>query len=565
MHAKVLYDDQILQIEQEILSGDRVAGKHLIQAVKRHYNDLEHGAERGIYFDIEIANHALEFAEALRDYRGEFSELFWWHRMELYYTFGWRRTGGARRFRTKYISMARKNQKTITRPANIFFHILFEDEYAPEVYISATKEDQAKICFDDVKTILGNNPELSSMFTANAENIFSHEYKAKIKFLTSNPKTADGTRPTYAIIDEYHEFDDDGMIDKLTTGMINRNNQLLEIITTRGVDKYKPCYQREQKVFLPVLYGEQIQDSILVFIFAPDPEDENDIENPLVWQKANPNLGHTIKLETFKEMLDKARLGGSSSLNKFRTLNLNIWVDADEEFVEAEKWAQGSAPTKIEDFYGKECTVSLDLAMTEDFCAMCVSFPNGSRFDEDWMEELIFTQFWYFWIPKHTVDKRVSQGLSAIKDWIYEGWVTVVNSDFVSHSDVEAKLLFINSKFKVKECVFDKWNIGSIAEVGSNAGIEMVEFQQTITNYTGPTKWFKQMASTGRIKHGGNPVMKWMLRNAVVIEDTNGNVRVTKSKKQSKGKVDGVIASIMAVGAEYYREEQSEPFFQGFD
>ena len=181
------------------------------------------------------------------------------------------------------------------------------------------------------------------------------------------------------------------------------------------------------------------------------------------------------------------------------------------------------------------------------------------------MEELTFTQFWYFWIPKHTVNKRVSEGLAAIKDWIYEGWVTVVNSDFVSHSDIEAKLLFINSKFKVKECVFDKWNIGSIAEVGSNAGIEMVEFQQTITNYTGPTKWYKQLASTGRIKHGGNPVMKWMLRNAVVIEDTNGNVRITKDKKRSKGKVDGVIASIMAVGAEFYREEQNEPFFEGFD
>ena len=549
-----MYDSQVWEIEEDILSGKRPAGKNLIQCIKRHRKDLEDGHERGIYFDEEIGEEVLTFAESLNDYKGEPTQLFWWQRLELYYFFGWRRAGGVRRFRTSYISMARKNQKTITRPPKIFYHILMEGEYAPEVYISATKEDQAKICFDDVKTILANNPDLMTIFGSTSERIFSVEYKAKIGFLTSNPSTADGLRPSYGQIDEYHEFVNDGMIDKLRTAMGPRDEKILEIITTRGSDKFKPCYMNEQKVYLPVLHGDLIDDSTFVLIF--DSDEEDDIFDPKTWYKANPNMGITIKEENFREDLERAINGGSETLNRFKTLNLNMWVDADVTWIEDEVWRRNDGELKLSNYKGKQCYAALDMAMKDDFCALSLAFPKRTDKSEGWRDRTEFDVFWWFWITKDSVKKRVQSGLHAVQDWILDGHISVVDGNYVSHAQIQDKIVELSKMFQIETLCFDPFNIGSIVEACFEHEIPTREFPQTMMNHTGPTKWFQELVLSGRFHHGNNPVMRWMIRNAVIIADSNENIRVTKDPKRRRDKVDGVIAAIMAVGGYYYKEEE---------
>lgn len=547
------YDKKVLRIEEDILSGARPAGELLKQCVRRHRDDLLNGEVRNIYFSHEKGMEAIEFAEALNDYRGEPTKLFWWQRMELYYFFGWRREGGGRRFRTSYISMARKNQKTISRPPKIFYHLLMEGEYAAEAYISATKEEQAKICFDDVKTILENNPDLQGIFNSTSEKVYSLEYKSKIGFLTSNPKTADGTRPSYAQIDEYHEFDNDDMVAKLRTGMINRKEKILEIITTRGSDKTKPCYKNEQKIFLPVLRQQLIDDSTFVMIFAPD--DDDDIYDPATWYKANPNLGVTFQEEDFREDLNRATNEGQESLNKFRTLNLNIWVDSLKTWIEDSTWMKGAGTVDIESLKGKACYGGLDMAMKDDFVAFVLTFPNDIEKNVGWRDKTEFTELYYFWIPRDTVRRRAQFGLHSINDWVLNGDVMLCDGNYVSHNEIRDKIIELSKMFDIQKVAFDPYNIGSIAEDCANENIEFVEFPQTMPNLTGPTKWFKELALDGRINHGGNPVMRWMVGNAVIITDTHENIRVTKDAKRRKEKVDGVIASIMAKGVYYYQSE----------
>lgn len=559
-----MYDAKVKQIEDDILSGKRIAGKLLIRCIERHREDLEFGHLRGIYFNEAIGAEVLLFSENLSNYKGEeTTELFWWQRLELYYFFGWRRVeDNTRRFRTSYITMARKNQKTITRPAKIYYHLLRENEYAPEVYICATKEEQAKICFQDVKLIKDNTEFLSSVFGSTAEKIFSHELKSKIGFLTSNPKTADGTRPTYAIIDEYHEFSSDDMINKMRTGMINRRNKILDIITTRGNDKSKPCFQKETQTYIPILRGQILDDSTFVMIFSPDPED--DIFEPSTWYKANPNMGITIRESDFKEDLDKAVNEGSTAISSFKTLNLNLWVDAAEAWIEDDVWMRGSGKASLKDFEGQECYGGLDLAMTDDFCALCLSFPSQKK-DFGWRGNVEFTDFWWFWIPSDSVQKRLQKGLHAIGDWIADGFIELAEGNYVSHEQIENKIAELSQRFNIKQIAFDRWNIGSLAENAAKQGIRMLEFDQSMPNFTGPTKWFKEMAMDGRMKHGNNPVMRWMVANAVVITDTHENIKVTKDAKRRRDKVDGVIASIMAKALYYYEVERKTMRVRSFN
>jgi phage terminase large subunit-like protein len=557
------YDKEVFQIEEDILSGKRIAGDLLKRCVKRHREDLENGSERGIWFSVEIGAEVLEFSENLYNYKGdEKTELFWWQRLELYYFFGWRRDDGRRRFTTSYITMARKNQKTITRPPKVFYHILMEGEYAPEVYISATKEDQAKICFGDVKLIKDNTPDLADIFGSTAERVFSNEYKAKICFLTSNPKTADGTRPSYAIIDEYHEFDNDGMVNKMRTGMINRRNKVLDIVTTRGNDKSKPCYIKETQVFVPILKGQIIDDSTFVMIFAPDKDD--DIFDIKTAYKSNPNLGITIQEEDFTEDLNKAVNEGSTALNAFKTLNLNIWVDAVEAWIEDEVWKRGGGKTDLKDYEGQDCYGGLDIAMTDDFCALCLSFPDQEK-TKGWRGTVSFREFWWFWIPSDSVDRRIKAGLHMVGDWILDQHITLADGNYVSHKQIEDTIQKLSERFNIKQLAFDRWNIGSLAENCGNMGIRMLEFDQSMPNMTGPTKWFKELAADGRLKHGDNPVMRWMIANAVVITDTHENIKVTKDAKRRRDKVDGVIASVMAKGLYYYQVERKTMRIRAFN
>ena len=336
--------------------------------------------------------------------------------------------------------------------------------------------------------------------------------------------------------------------------MINRSEKILEIITTRGSDKFKPCYMNEQKVYLPVLHGDLIDDSTFVLIF--DSDEEDDIFDPKTWYKANPNMGITIKEENFKEDLEKAVNGGSETLNRFKTLNLNMWVDADVTWIEDEVWRRNDGELKLSNYKGKQCYAALDMAMKDDFCSLCLAFPKRMDKSEGWRDRTEFDLFWWFWIPKDSVKRRVQSGLHAIQDWILDGHVTVCDGNYVSHAQIQEKVIELSKLFEIEAVGFDPYNIGSIAEECFDYNINFKEFTQNMPNYTGPTKWFKELSLSGRLHHGNNPVMRWMIRNAVIITDSHENIRVTKDAKRRKDKVDGVIAAIMAVGMYYYKEEE---------
>lgn len=569
----VKYSDEILKIENDILSGKRIAGQLLKDCIIRHRDDLQNGHKRDIHFSHEKGQDALDFAESLNGYNGEPAKLFWWQKLELYYFFGWRK-GNDRRFKMMYLSMARKNQKTISRPPKFLYHLLEENEFAPEIYISATKEDQAKICFDDFVTIINYNEELKDLFKVTSTTVSNNELHCKVTFLTSNPKTADGTRPSYYVIDEYHEFDDDGMLNKLKTGAINRVNSIAEIITTRGTDKSKPCFVREQKVFIPILKGSQKNDNIFVMIFSPDEND--DIDNEKTWYKANPNLGDTININTFKQEYILAKLQGEEALNAFKTLNLNIWVDAPKTIIKDEDWMKCRKKISLNDYSGRLCFGGFDMGLKDDFASFCLIFPENlpSDFDSDleFEENFKYTAFWWFWITSDSIQKRVSKGLSSVRDWVTDGLINVCEGNYNSYKQIQEDIIQIVEDFDLQHIGFDPAYIGSLAEGLQDNGISCIEIQQKAwlpvkdendnTQNLGlsPVKQlFKETIWTNRISHDGNPVMRWMVGNIVQTTDRNGNIWFSKDPKKSRDKIDGVSALVNGLSViRNYEEETTE-------
>src|SRR5205823_1252024 len=96
------------------------------------------------------------------------------------------------------------------------------------------------------------------------------------------------------------------------------------------------------------------------------------------------------------------------------------------------------------------------------------------------------------------------------------------------------------------EIAFDRWNATQLCIQLQSDGIEMVPFGQGFSSMTAPTKELEKMILGRQIAHGGNAVLRWMVSNVAVKQDPAGNLKPDKGK--SSDRIDGVVATVMAIG-----------------
>jgi P27 family predicted phage terminase small subunit len=130
---------------RDVAAGRIVTSKWARLAVDRHWRDLAQARKRGLVFDPEAAQRAIDFFQFLHHSKGEWAhqvfELEGWQQFILWSIFGWKRSDGTRRFRTAHVEVARKNGKS-TLVAGIGLYLFFADgEPGAEVYCAATKKD----------------------------------------------------------------------------------------------------------------------------------------------------------------------------------------------------------------------------------------------------------------------------------------------------------------------------------------------------------------------------------------------------------------------------------------
>jgi phage terminase large subunit-like protein len=86
----------------------------------------------------------------------------------------------------------------------------------------------------------------------------------------------------------------------------------------------------------------------------------------------------------------------------------------------------------------------------------------------------------------------------------------------------------------------------------------VIEFRQTLANFTEPTKELDSLMRSGKIAHDGDPVLAWMIGNVVGHYDAKENVYPRKERPENK--IDGAIALIMAIGRQMVPQKNPEYF-----
>ncbi|STU24325.1 phage terminase large subunit [Klebsiella pneumoniae] len=318
---------------ERVVSGDIVAGELVRLACQRFFHDLEHGPERGVYFDEGRAQHVLDFYNFVPHVKGHLTgkpiELMDWHTFILINLFGFvvplideitfesilDDDGDpmfVRRFRTAYDEVARKNAKS-TLSSGIGLYMTGADgEGGSEVYSAATTRDQARIVFDDAKRMIKLAPKtLGRLFGSNKLNIHQERTGSKFEPVASDANNLDGLNIHCGIVDELHAHKTRDVWEVLETATGARLQSLIFAITTAGFNKEGICYEQRDyaiKVLKNFDNPDPLSikdDSYFALIYTLDEGD--DPFDEANWPKANPGLGICKRWDDMRRLAKKAK------------------------------------------------------------------------------------------------------------------------------------------------------------------------------------------------------------------------------------------------------------------
>lgn len=546
-----LYDSYI----QKVLNGEIIAGKAIIDAVKRHVEDLKQSKKRNypFFFDEKIANTALQIIQIMpltsaREYQG--FPLQEWQAFIVAMLHGWRiKKTKFRRFKKAYIKVARKNGKTefLAALANLEF-LIFPQETG-EIFWAATKRDQAKIGWERQKRMIMKlasfDKYVKKRITTNARRIIDSRYNMFSQPLGRDSKTEDGHLVYWGIIDEYHAHPDDSMVNILETGMGAFDQPLLIIITTAGYNLASACKTFEDTC-KDVLKNEKQNDYLFVAIYDLDADD--DWEDETVWIKANPGLGVSPKTQYLTTQYQNAKTEGITKKMAFKVKNLNIWTNTTEEFIEPFVWSRSGNDIKItkKDLLGRECYAGLDLASTIDITAFVLWFKL----------EQGFAMLPFFFIPEDTAKERARRDGVKYLQWIEDGLIITTPGDVTDYNYLFRFISGFMAQYDIKIIHYDRWNSSQLVNNLTEAGAPMHPFGQGFRSMAAPTKEFERLALRGDIKHFHNPVFDWMLQNVQIERNAEDQIKI--SKRKSREKIDGVAALVNAIGAWLIDESKNE-------
>jgi phage terminase large subunit-like protein len=494
------------------------------------------GAPAGYWYDEAAAERAVGFfADCLTHTKGEWAgqplALSDWQADRIIRPlFGWKRADGTRRYRTAFIMIPRKAGKS-TLAAGIGLYLLFADgEPGAEIYSAAADREQAGIVFEMAKQMVAASPILAKRAESFKRAIVVNQTASAYKVLSSDAFTKHGLSAHGIIFDEVHAQPNRELWDVLTTSVGARRQPLTVAITTAGYDRHSLCFELYDHA-CKVRDGVIDDPHFLPVIFEAGEDD--DWKEPATWRKAHPGLGVSVKEEFLADECVKAQHLPSFE-NTFRRLYLNQWTEQESRWISLDTW--DACAGELPELDGRECFAGLDLASTTDIAALSLVFEVEGR--------LYVRPF--FWVPAEGIKRRSERDRVPYDAWVRAGLIEATEGDVIDYDVIRKRINELAEQYRIREIAVDRWNATQISTQLTGDGFEMVGFGQGMASMSGPMKELERRLLAKEIAHGGNAVLRWMAANVSATQDAAGNVKPDKSK--SSGRIDGIVATIMAIG-----------------
>lgn len=533
-----------LEYCEKIMSGQIVSGHYLRKAVERMYSDFERQESDSFPF-IFLPEQAEKVIAFVR-FTGAIDPLPFqeWLISQIY---GWRYKDDPdrRRFEEVFISMAKKNGKTLLMSPLLIYDTLFTKK--PETYVISTNLEISARSYDNVAEVIEETPELEEALDlkGSRKEVFNYAARGKMKFFSSDKKK-NGLGASMLVMDEAAFYDDYVLAERLRSGMRARWNSLAITITTNGENKNLPYYEEYEKN-KKILDGIYQDETCFIALYELDEEDiENDrfIDNPDCWIKANPALDNAelkvkdkLTVEKIQKDLERAAMTPSKK-QRIYLYNFNLWSDHAKTWIPSETWEKNRGELPREELKGRRCCGGLDIATVGDLTMFTLYFePIDGK----------FPVLHRAYIAEAKLREKELHEAAQYTDWIEKGYVTVCPGNTVQPNMVCDDIIQDAQEFNLLEIGIDpNYHAGEYSEkLEDEAGLNLVEIRQGIAHFSPFTKAWERDVLDGNVIDP-NPIMAYCLGNAEIRPDANNNYKPLKLEGKYKNKIDAVITSIQA-------------------
>ncbi len=222
------------------------------------------------------------------------------------------------------------------------------------------------------------------------------------------------------------------------------------------------------------------------------------------------------------------------ALNSFLRLRLNVWTE------QANRWADMVAwdACKAEPVFAPDRPRfgGLDLASTRDIAAYLLISPSEDGY--------LDIRPW-FWCPAEGIRQRSQRDGVPYDQWADQGLIIATPGNVTDYDRIRSDIREIADDMGAGRIGYDRWNASQLVTQLQEDGAELVPVGQGFQSLSAPMREVEKLMLGGKIRHGGNPVLRWMVSNLQASQDPAGNLKPDREK--SADKIDGFAALLDAV------------------
>lgn len=446
---------------------------------------------------------------------------------------------GQRQIKTVFALLPRGARKTTIASVLALGHTIGPEQRKEGQIISAASDrTQARLAFDEACSMINADDRLvQATHIRDSKNRIEHKKSGSSYTAVSAEGDAQhGKTPSLIIADELHVWRGYDLWSALKTGASKTPGSLTIAITTAGGRPEGLCWELF-KYSLRVMKDPSLDPSFLPIIFAADPS--ADWEDEDLWHQVNPGLAEGFPdLNELRAEARQARLLPPLR-EAFKQTHLNIWSDGSVTgWIEMAVYDEGAGQIDLARLEGEACWIGVDMARSYDLTAIVAAFPD---------DDGGFTVLTFAFLPEAAFRRRRQELPDVPWDvWRESGALTVTPGDMISDDVIADKLREMSLLYDVREIAFDPKFAGRLMSDLLAEDLPVVECQQRPPILSPYYVELQRLILARKLRHGGNPVLRWCVSNAAVKTFDTGLIYISKSR--SVEAVDALVACAMATG-----------------
>ncbi len=528
----------IIEYWQEIEKGNIVVSKRIYKQYQKLVQDIDHH-DKYVY-DSAKALRPIKFIEAFcRHSKGELAgkplilDLF--QKAYISALFGFiDKDTGHRRYTESFFFVGRKNGKTTMLSAIALYMLMADGESGSEVYSVASKRDQANILFDQAHEMIKQSPDLNKNIRKRKSDLYFPHNFSKMQSLGKNSNSLDGLNAHLVVIDELHSIQDRNLYEVMKQSQSARTQPLLIMITTAGTHR-GTIFDDIYEYACNVVDGNFQDDNFLPIMYELD--NKGEFKMPDRWQKSNPALGVSKRVEDLERKVARAK-NNPSDLTGILTKDFNIREITGSAWLTFED-INNEATFDIKDFAGTYAIGGADLSITTDLSCATLLFIDPET-EQRYVHQM-------YWLPHDNLQKRVQEDKIPYDKWHEQGYLRLCSGNTIDYSDITDWFLEMLNEYDITPLwiYYDNYSARYWVDEMEAYGFKMVRTQQGARTLSLPMQNMGADLQKKKINYNNHPILKWCLTNTGIETDRNGNIVPIKNQSP-KRRIDGTASLLDA-------------------